>query len=68
MDSEGRDVFGKWFKEMEGKMLSLFTKEESVDPSELAAQLGIPSDILNYVIRNMVREGKIEITRIRVRR
>ena len=68
MDPEGWDVFEKWFKEMEGKIFSLFTEEESADVSEMAARLGIPSDILNYVIRKMVREGKIEIIRVRIRR
>jgi hypothetical protein len=68
MDSERWDVFEKWFKEMEGKIHSLFTQDESADPSEMAARLGIPSDILNYVIRKMVREGKIEIIRVRIRR
>ncbi len=68
MDLEGWDVFQKWFREMEGKILSLFTEEEAADPSEMAARLGIPGDILNYVIRKMVREGKIEIIRVRIRR
>jgi len=68
MDPEGWDVFEKWFKEMEGKVHSLFTEKESADPSEMAARLGIPGDILNYVIRKMVREGKIEIIRVRIRR
>jgi ribosomal protein S25 len=68
MDREGWDVLEKWFKEMEGKILSLFTEEESVAPSELVTRLGIPGNILNYVIRKMVREGKIEIIRIRVRK
>jgi len=68
MDPEGWDVFEKWFKEMEGKILSLLAEGESADPAELAARLGIPGDILNYVIRKMVREGKIEIIRVRVRR
>lgn len=68
MDPEGWDVFEKWFKEMEGKILSLFTEEESADPSEMAARLGVRGDILNYVIRKMVREGKIEIIRVRIRR
>ncbi len=68
MDREGWDVFEKWFKDMEGKIRSLLTEEESADPAELAARLGIPGDILNYVIRKMVREGKIEIIRVRVRR
>jgi hypothetical protein len=68
VDPEGWDVFEKWLKEMEGKILSLFTEEESADLSEMAAWLGIPGDILNYVIRKMVRGGKIEIIRVRIRR
>jgi len=68
MDREGCDVVEKWFKEMEGKILSLLTEEESADPAELAARLGIPGDILNYVIRKMVRDGKIDIIRVRVRK
>lgn len=68
MDPEGWAVFESWFKEIVGKILSLFAAEESVDPSEMAARLGIPGDILNCVIRKMVREGKIEISRGRVRR
>ena len=68
MEPEGWAVFEKWFKEIEGKIHSLFTEEESADPSEMAARLGIPGDILNCVIRKMVREGKIEIIRVRVRR
>ena len=68
MDPAGWDVFQKWFKEMEGKILSLFTEEEAADLSEIAARLGIPGDILNYVIRTMVQEGKIEIIRVRIRR
>jgi predicted transcriptional regulator len=68
VDPEGWDVFEKWFKEMEGKILSLFTEEESADLSEMAARLGIPGDIVNYVIRKMVQGGKIEIIRVRIRR
>jgi predicted transcriptional regulator len=68
VDPEGWDVFEKWLKEMEGKILSLFTEEESADLSEMAARLGIPGDIMNYVIRKMVRGGKIEIIRVRIRR
>lgn len=68
MDSEGWAVFESWFKEIEGKILSLFAGDESVEPSELAARLGIPGDILNCVIRKMVLEGKIEIIRVRARR
>jgi DNA-binding MarR family transcriptional regulator len=68
MESEGWAVFESWFKEIEGKILSLCAEEESADPSEMAARLGIPADILNYVLRKMVREGKIEISRVRVRR
>jgi len=68
MDPEGWDVVEKWFKEMEGKIHSFFTEEESADLSEMAARLGVPDDILNYVIRKMVREGKIEIIRVRIRR
>jgi DNA-binding MarR family transcriptional regulator len=68
MDPEGWAVFESWLKEIEGKILSLFAEEESADPSEMAARLGIAGDILNYVIRKMVREGKIGISRVRVRK
>ncbi len=68
MDTEGSDVLQKWLKEMEGKIHSLLTEEESADPSEMAARLGVPGDILDYVVRKMVREGKIEIIRVRIRR
>jgi DNA-binding MarR family transcriptional regulator len=67
MDPEGWAVFESWFKEIEGKILSLFAEEESVEPSEMAARLGIPGDILTCVIRKMVLEGKIEISRVRIR-
>jgi hypothetical protein len=68
MDPERWAVFESWFKEIEGKTLSLFEEGESVEPSEMAARLGIPDDILNCVIRKMVLEGKIEISRVRARR
>jgi hypothetical protein len=55
-------------KETKGKIQSPFTEEESADPSEMAARFGIFSDIPNYVIRKMVREGKIEIIRVPIRR
>jgi Mn-dependent DtxR family transcriptional regulator len=68
VDPEGWDVFEKWFKEMEGKILSLVTEEESAAPAELAARLGVPGDILKHFLRKMVREGRIEIIRIGIRR
>ena len=55
------DVFDRWTKDVEQKIMDLLDKKGSVGPSEIASALGIPEDVAVSILHRLALEGKVRI-------
>ena len=55
------DVFDRWTKDLEQKIMDLLDKKGSAEPSEIASALGIPEDVAVSLLHRLVLEGKVRI-------
>jgi hypothetical protein len=55
------DVFDRWSKDLENKILDLLDKKRSAGPSEIASALGIPEDAAVSLLHRLALEGKVRI-------
>ncbi len=54
-----QEVFDRWSKDLEQKILDLLDRKGSAGPSEIAAALGIPEDVAVSLLHRLAMEGKI---------
>jgi hypothetical protein len=55
------DVFDRWSKDLEQKIMDLLDTKGSVGPSEIASVLGIPEDVAASLLHRLALEGKVRI-------
>jgi hypothetical protein len=55
------DVFDRWTKDLEQKIMDLLDKKGSAGPSEIASALGIPEDVAVSLLHRLALEGKVRI-------
>ncbi len=60
-DKSMQEVFDRWSKDLEQKILNLTEKRGSITPPEIAATLEIPEDVALSLIRRLASEGKVRI-------
>jgi len=60
-DKGTREVFNRWSKDLEQKILDLLDRKGSAGPAEIAAALGIPEDVAVSLVHRLVLEGKVRI-------
>ncbi len=56
-----QEVFDRWSKDLEQKILDLLDKKGSAGPSEIASALGIPEDVAVSLLHRLALEGKVRI-------
>ncbi len=52
-------LFEDWLDELEQEVISLARKQGSLNPQELAAQLGLSQRGITFIISKLQREGKL---------
>jgi hypothetical protein len=52
-------LFEDWLDELELEVISLFNKEETLDPAGLAAKLGLSQRGATFLLSKLTREGKL---------
>ena len=60
-DKGSHEVFERWSKDLELKILDLLDKKGSVGPAEIAAALGIPEEVAVSLLQRLALEGKVRI-------
>ena len=60
--SELRGLFEEWVKALEGEVIEFLKEKGSCAPVDLAAQLKLSEESINFLIGKLVREGKLKIT------
>ncbi len=60
-DKGTHEVFDRWSKDLEQKILDLLDRKGSAGPSEIAAALGIPEDVAVSLLHRLALEGKVRI-------
>ncbi len=60
-DKGSHEVFERWSKDLELKILDLLDKKGSVGPAEIASALGIPEDVAVSLLQRLALEGKVRI-------
>jgi hypothetical protein len=56
-----QEVFDRWSKDLEQKILDLLDKKGSAGPAEIASALGIPEDVAGSLLHRLALEGKVRI-------
>lgn len=60
-DAGLQGAFDRWSKDLEKKILDLLDKKGSAGPSEIAAALAIPEDVVVSLLHRLALEGKVRI-------
>lgn len=60
-DKGAQEVFDRWSKDLEQKILDLLDRKGSAGPSEIASALGIPEDVAVSLLHRLALEGKVRI-------
>jgi hypothetical protein len=60
-DKGTQEVFDRWSKDLEQKILDLLDRKGSAGPAEIASALGIPEDVAVSLLRRLALEGKVSI-------
>ena len=56
-----QEVFDRWSKDLEQRILDLLDKKGSAGPAEIASSLGIPEDVAVSLLHRLALEGKVRI-------
>ena len=57
-DKGTQDVFDRWSKDLEQKIMDLLDKKGSAGPSEIASALGIPEDVAVSLLHRLAWRGR----------
>lgn len=60
-DTGLQGAFDRWSKDLAQKILDLLDKKGSAGPSEIAAALAIPEDVVVSLLHRLALEGKVRI-------
>lgn len=60
-DTGLQGAFDRWSKDLAQKILDLLDKKGSAGPSEIAAALAIPEDVVASLLHRLALEGKVRI-------
>lgn len=63
---ELRGLFEEWLRALEQEVLTLLRERGGCDPATLAQQLNLSAESVIFLVAKLVREGKVQITEIKL--